>query len=254
MTVRPIRTLGLALLAALLVGLLLAALAAPAARAQVSGVGVGLLAVDGTTAESFVLPSGGTYFLTVATDGPSDFVSARLTYNGSLAAEVNDSLSASTFVSLAPGNYSLTLAGHGRAALGWDFTNGNVQDFPDNESLVAYLQPSGPRLEVTLSLGNAQSIDLHVYDSGLVAAGNATVTASGPVTFVLPPSRAGLAYLVATVVSGAPGGVYGLAWSAAPLNPPLDLTAWPYFLLWILVPVAVTFVVFVLLHRRAARR
>ena len=168
-------------------------------------------------------------------------------------AQQNASFSSSTFASLPAGNYSLSLVGHGRAALGWDFTNGAVENFPDNETLVAFLAPSGPGVQVYVSRGNAQTIELSMYGDDLLPVGNATASADGSVTFVLPPSAASVAYLVARVTAGAPNGIYGLSWTSGPLNPPLDFTAWPLFLLWILVPVAVAFGIFVLLQRRRAR-
>lgn len=232
---------------------LAAAGSAPSARAAAAGVGAGIFSVDGPGIQNLTLPQGGTYYLTVATDSGSEYVNASLTYNGSLLAQQNASFSSSTFASLPAGNYSLSLVGHGRAALGWDFTNGAVENFPDNETLVAFLAPSGPRVQVYVSRGNAQTIELSMYGDDLLPVGNATASADGSVTFVLPSSAASVAYLVARVTAGAPNGIYGLSWTSGPLNPPLDFTAWPLFLLWILVPVAVAFGIFVLLQRRRAR-
>src|SRR5512136_1220064 len=124
------------------------------ARAAEPGVGAGIFAVDRSLVQNLSLPLGGTYYLTVATDSSDAFVNASLAYHGSLLARENASLSASTFASLPAGNYTLALAGHGRAALGWDFTNGAVEDFPDNATLVAFLAPSGPKVDVYVSRGN----------------------------------------------------------------------------------------------------
>ena len=242
----------LALAAALLALVLLAVPQVPAARAG-AGLGAGIFSVDGHFAANVTLPSGGNYELSVATDDAASFVNASVSYNGSLLAQDNRSGSGSTPVSLPAGNYSVVLLGRGRAALGWDFPDGDQQTFFDNQTLVAFLRPSGPRLHVDVSLGDASGIALRVYDDGLLAAGNATVTASGSVDFVLPEARASFAYLVATVTAGNPSGLYGLAWSAAPLNAPLDLAAWPFLLLWIFVPVAIAATGFVLLHRRGGR-
>lgn len=239
----------LALVASTLALVLIAAPQAPAVRGQAAGMGIGILSVDGTFQENVTLPFGGNYYLTVATDDISSYVDASVVFNGTVLAQDNRSLSASTLVSLPAGDYSIALSGHGRAALGWDFTNGSARNFPDNQTLVAFLSPAGPRIRVEVSMGDAQEIELHLYDDGLVAAGNATMTASGPVDFVLPPFRESIAYLAAKVISGNPGGLFGLAWSSGPLNPPLDFTAWPLFLLWIVVPVAVAAVVLVLRHR-----
>lgn len=253
----PRRLRAAAVLAVLLACLLVAAAQAPAVAAQPSGVGIGVLPVDGSASEELTLQLAGTYYLAVATDDAASYVNATListTYNGSLAAQVNGSLTASTFVSLIDGNYTLSLRGLGRAALGWDFTNGTTQDFPDNQTLAAYLNPSGPRLQVNVALGDARSLAVHVYDAALIAVGNATVNASGPVNFLLPSSRASFVYLVVTVTAGTPNGLFGLSWTSSPLNAPIDFTAWPWFLLWILVPVGIAFVAFVIVHRRRARR
>lgn len=225
----------------------------PARAAEVS-LGAGIFSVDGSLVQNLSLPLGGTYYLTVAAENASTFVNASLTYNGSLVALENASASTSTFASLPAGNYTLSLAGHGRAALGWDFTDGAVENFPVNAILVAFLAPLGPKVEVSVVRGAAQTIRLAMYSASLLPVGNTTVTADDPVTFILPPSAASVAYLVAQVTAGASNGIYGLSWSSGPLNPPLDFTAWPLFLLWILVPVAVVFVIFVLLHRRRAGR
>ncbi len=229
-----------------------AVLPGPVQAADV-GVGAGIFYVDGTMAQNVSLPLGGTYYLSVATDSGAAFVNATLTYNGTLMAEQNTSSRSSTFASLPAGDYSLALAGHGRAALGWDFTNGAVQDFPDNASLVAFLAPSGPKVVVYVSRGNAQTLALSVYSDNLLPVANATVSSDGPVTFILPASSSSVAYLVARVTAGAPNGIYGLSWTSGPVNSPLDFTTWPLFLVWIVVPVAVTLVVFVVLQRRRMR-
>jgi len=228
-------------------------LPAPPAKAAASGLGNGILSVDGVILESVSLLQGRTYYLTVATDSASTYVNASLTYNGSLLAQENASLTGSTFASLPAGDYSLSLAGHGRAALGWDFTNGAVHTFPDNATLVAFLNPSGPRVQIAVSRGDAQTVQISLYDGGLLPVGNATVSSDGTLTFDLPPARAGVAYLVAQASGGNPSGMYGLSWTSGLVNPPLDFTAWPLFLLWILVPVAVAFLIFVALHRRGRR-
>jgi hypothetical protein len=223
------------------------------ARAAEVGVGAGIFSVDGDLVQNLSLPLGGTYYLSVAPEGPSAFVNASLSYNGSLLAQENASSSSSNVASLPAGNYSLALAGRGRAALGWDFTNGTTKGFPDNATLVAFLAPSGPRVDVTVSLGDAQRLELTIYGDDLLPIENASVSADGPVTFVLPSSATHVAYLVTQATAGLPNGLYGLSWTSGPVNPPLDFTAWPLFLLWILVPVAVALAVFVLLHRRRAR-
>lgn len=232
--------------------LLVLASASPSAASSGTGVGIGILSVDGASSENFTLVSGGPYYLTVAPDA-SSFVNMTLAYAGSVLAQTNRTVGESTPVSLPAGNYTVTLMGRGRAALGWDLTNGALQEFPVNQTLVGFLVPAGPRLQVTVALGDAQLISLHVYDGGLLPAGNATVAISGPVDFVLPTSSDGIAYLTATVISGNPNGVFGLSWSSGPLNPPIDLAAWPFFLLWILVPVAIALAVFVIVHRRGSR-
>jgi hypothetical protein len=223
------------------------------ARAADVGLGAGIFSVDGSLVQNLSLPLGGTYYLSVAADSPSAFVNASLTYNGSLLAQENASSPSSNFASLPAGDYSLSLAGHGRAALGWDFTNGEVKDFPDNATLVAFLAPSGPKIEVTVSRGDAQTLELTMYGADLLPVGNASPAGDGPVTFVLPSSAARVAYLVARVTAGLPNGLYGLSWTSGPVNPPLDFTTWPLFLVWILVPVGVALVVFVLLQRRRGR-
>ncbi len=225
---------------------------APAARAADTGTGIGVLFVNGTFQENVTLPGGG-YYLVLATDDASSYVNATLSYNGTVFAQDNRSGAASTPVSLPAGNYSIALSGRGRAALGWDFTNGSATNFPDDEILVAFLTPAGPRLQVDVSLGDTTNVFLHLYDAGLVAAGNASVTASGGVDFLLPSSRTAVALLVAAATGGPPGGLFGLAWTSGPLNPPIDFTAWPWFLLWIFVPMAVAAVLLVVLHGRRAR-
>lgn len=241
--------------AAAVLGLLLfAAAEAPAAAAPVTGVGVGILAVDGSLQENLTLPVAGIYHLGVATDSASSFVNASVTYNGNLLAQDNRSGTGSTVVSLPAGNYTISLAGHGRAALAWDFTDGSLQAFPDGQALVAFLRPSGPRLRVTVGLGDATALALAVYDADMVLVGNVTVSASASFDFVLPSARADVAYLVAAVTAGNPNGLFGLSWTAAPLQPPLALPWWLVALLWILVPVAVAVLVFLLVHRTRARR
>ena len=247
-------SIAIVLAAGALAALLLLASQAPTTRAATTGIGIGVLSVDGATSENATLPIGGTYYLSVATDTASSFVDARVMRNGTLFAQENRSLGASSQVSLPAGDYSIALAGKGRAALGWDFTNGTVQDFPDNETVMAFLVPSGARLQVYVSMGRARRIDLSVYDDALLQAGNATVTTSGPVDFVLPQLRSSIAYIAAKVTDGDPSGTFGLAWASAPLNPPSDFSTWPLFLLWILIPVALAFVLFVAAHRRRVRR
>lgn len=237
------------------VGLALALLfvcQAPLARAASSGTGIGVVSVDGSFQENVTLP-GGAYFLTLAPYDASSYVNATLAYNGTVYAQDNRSADGSTPVSLPAGNYSIALAGRGRAALGVDFTNGSATTFPDDQILVAFLTPAGPRVHIDVSLGDAAAVSLHLYDAALVAAGNATVTASGGVDFILPTSRTAVALLVAAASAGPPGGFFGLAWTSGPLNPPIDYTAWPWFLLWIVVPVAVASGVLVALHRRRGR-
>lgn len=242
--------------AAILIGVLLGFVTQVSpGRAQTTGLGYGVLAVNGSLEGNVSLPLGGTYYLAVATDDASSFVNASVTFNGTLQAEENGSVSGSTFASLPAGDYSVSLRGHGRAALAWDFTNGAAATFPDNATLVAFLRPAaGPRIHVNVALGDAQSLTLRLYDDRLLPAGNATVATSETVDFLLPTTHASFAVLTATVTAGISVGLYGLSWSAGPLNPPFDFTAWPWFLLWILVPVGVAFAVFVLLHRRRERR
>ena len=190
----------------------------------------------------------------VAPDDASSFVNASVAYNGSLLAQDNRSGSGSAAVSLPAGNYTISLTGRGRAALAWDFTNGSQRAFPDNQTLVAFLLPSGPRLHVTVALGDAASLTLSVYDAGLLPVGNETVTASGSFDFLLPSAREDTAYLVAAVTAGNPNGLFGLSWTAAPLNPPFVLPWWLVALLWILVPVAVAALACLILRRARIRR
>lgn len=246
------RPIGLA--AAALVVLLVAAAQAPATAAGASGVGIGILSVDGSLQENVTLTAAGIYHLGVATDDASSFVNASVAYNGSLLAQDNRSGSGSAAVSLPAGNYTISLTGRGRAALAWDFTNGSQRAFPDNQTLVAFLLPSGPRLHVTVALGDAASLTLSVYDAGLLPVGNETVTASGSFDFLLPSAREDTAYLVAAVTAGNPNGLFGLSWTAAPLNPPFVLPWWLVALLWILVPVAVAALAFLILRRARIRR
>lgn len=236
-----------------LAALLLLVPQAPAVAAQSGGVGVGIFYVAGSSSENVSLPSGGTYYLTLAPDA-SSFVNVSLRYNGSLMAQDNQTRGISTPVSLPAGNYSLSMSGHGRAALGWDFTDGALQEFPDNQTLVAFLVPSSPSLNVNVVLGDAQSIALRVYDDTLHEAGNATVTASRTMGFTLPATSDRIAYIVASVTAGLPNGRFGLSWSSPSPSAPIDLTAWPWFLLWILVPVAVVLVLSILRHGRGSRR
>ncbi len=246
------RTLALAAAAAAI--LLVAAAPAPAAAAAASGMGIGVLSVDGVLQENITLPVAGTYYLGLATDDASSFVNASVTYNGSLLAQDNRTGSAAAAVSLPAGNYTVSLAGRGRAALAWDFTNGSLREFPDNQTLVAFLRPSGPRLRVTVALGDARSLSLSVYDAGLRFVGNETVTASGSADFVLPSARADAAYLLATVTAGNPGGRFGLSWSASSPPPAFSLDPWLAAFLWILVPVAVAALLFLLVRRARIRR
>lgn len=226
---------------------------APAARADVPWTGIGVLRVYGTFQENVSLP-GGAYYLTLAGYDATSYVNATLSSNGTVFAQDNRTGQASTPVSLPAGNYSIALAGRGRAALGWDFTNGSATNFPADHILVAFLTPEAPRLHIDVSLGDALDVFLHLYDADLIEAGNATLATSSGVDFILPTSRTSVALLVAAATGSPPGGLFGLAWSSGPVNPPIDFTAWPWFLLWILVPVAVAFAVFVLLHRRGPRR
>lgn len=242
--------------AILLAAALLAASLPHRARAQTaSGYGAGVFAVNGTASATFFLADGGTYSVVVATDDVSSYVDARISFNGSLAAELNESGSAATRVSLAPGNYSLALSGHGRAALGWDFPNGSVQGFPDNESATGFLRPASAHVDVFVSMGDAQEIHLEVYDDRLLPVTETNVTASGTVSADLPAARATAAFLLAWVVTGNPHGLFGLAWSSPP--PPgrvsdpgaLVLLA----LLWIGVPIVLAVIAFLLLRRRGRR-
>ncbi len=240
---------GVALLVA---ALLLAGVSIPPARATTS-MGTGILSVDGETTLNFTLLPEGTYYLVVAADGPGAYMNASLTYNGSLLAQENATVRGATFASLPAGAYSLSVAGHGRAALAWDFTNGVQQNFPANESLVAFLNPSGPRIRIDVSRADVAAVGFSLFDDALRPVGNATLAADGQATFDLDPSHASAAVLVVRPSGGNPSGVYGLAWTSGPTNPPLDFTSWPLFLLWILVPVAIALVVFVLVQRRSRR-
>jgi len=220
-----------------------------------SGYGAGLFSVDGASNATFSLAEGGTYYLGVATDDSSSHVNATVVYNQTLAAQLNESGSAASLVSLAPGNYSIELEGQGRAALGWDFTDGSVQDFPDHETVVAFLRPASAHLDIVVSLGNAQAIHLEVYDDRLLPVTAANVTTSGSMSVELPASRDSSAYLIAWVVSGSPG-VFGLAWSS-PAPVPLAPDPVAQILgavLWIAVPVLIALLVFVALGRRRRGR
>ncbi len=252
----PATPRGHAALALAAMGLALALLLiaqAPVTRAAYTWMGISILFVNGAVQENATLP-GGSYYLMLATDNAASYVNASLSWNGTVYAQDNRSGEASTPVSLPGGNYSIALSGRGRAALGWDFTNGSATNFPDDAILAAFLTPTGPRVHVDVLLGDVTNVFLHLYDAALVAAGNATLTASGSVDFILPASRTTAALMVAAATGGPPGGLFSLAWSSGPVNPPIDFTAWPWFLLWILVPMVVAAVVVVLLHRRRGRR
>lgn len=246
-----------ALAAALVVAAALApALAsAPASAPTIPAYGSGIVSVSGSTDANFSLADGGTYYLGLATDDASSFVDAQVLYNGTLAAALNESGSGATLVSLAAGNYTLALRGHGRAAVAWDFTDGSVQNFPDNRSVLAFLRPASPRLDIVVSMGNAQEIHLRVFDDRLLPVADTNVTASGSVAVDLPSGRSSAAYIEASVVTGAPVGVFGLAWSSpVPATPGPDLASQILAaVLWIAVPVAIVFLVFLALQRRRAR-
>jgi hypothetical protein len=220
-----------------------------------SGYGAGLFSVDGASNTTFSLSEGGTYYLGVATDDGSGYVNASVVYNETLAAQLNESGSAASLVSLGPGNYSIALQGQGRAALGWDFTDGSVQNFPDNETVVAFLRPASAHIEIVVSLGNAREIHIEVYDDRLLPVTGTNVTASGSVSVDLPAARDSSAYLIASVVSGSPG-VFGLAWSSpAPAPPASDVGAQILgAVLWIAVPVLLALLLFVALGRRRRGR
>lgn len=227
--------------------------ASPAHAGATTGIGVGILPVDGVASTNVPSLPGGTYYLVVATDGSSAYVNASLTYNGSLLAQENATVRGAAFASLPGGNYSLSLVGRGRAALAWDFTNGAQQSFSAGKALVAFLNPSGPRIRIAVSMGDAASLGLSLFDDALLPAGNATFSSDGSATFDLDPAHSGAAVLVVRPTSGNPNGIYGLSWSSGPTSPPLDFTAFPLFLVWILVPVGIAFVVFVLVQRRSHR-
>ncbi len=241
--------------ATLLLAALLAALAPAPVRAQVpSGYGAGVFEVEGSSRTTIALAVGGTYYLIVAADNSSTYVWARIYYNTTtLEATLNESGPAAALVSLAPGNYSLVLVGHGRAALGWDFTDGSVQDFPDNVTATGFLRPASGHVEVVVSLGNAQEIHLEVYDDHLLPVTDANVTASGAVPVDLPAAHATSALLVARVVIGEPQGVFGLAWTSVPLSAPAPdlLSQLLPVAFWIGVPVVLALLAFVLLRRRS---
>jgi len=188
----------------------------------------------------------------VATGDSSSFVNASVTHNGTLAAEVNATGSSAILVSLGPGAYSIALDGRGRAALGWDFTDGSVQNFPDNESVVAFLRPASAQVHIVVSLGNAQEIHLEAYDDRLLPVATMNVTTSGAVSVNLPATHATAAYLVASVVTGNPKGVFGLAWSSpSPPLPGRDLGTQIFVaVLWIAVPVLIALLLLVALRRR----
>jgi len=214
-----------------------------------------VFAVNGSASANFTLADGGTYSLIVATDDGSAYVDANLSFGGSLAAELNDTGSASTVVSLAAGNYSLGLRGHGRAALGRDLAAGDVHTFPDNATVTGFLRPASAHVNVTVALGDAQEIHLEVYDDRLLPVTETNVTSSGTVAVDLPASRATSALLVAWVMTGNPQGLFGLAWSSPPV-PPLgpDLASQLLTVaLWIAVPVVVALLGILLLRRRRDR-
>ncbi len=239
----------------LAVGLLLTSAASPRVRAQPPGTaGTGIFLVDGPATRNLTLTRVGTYYLGVGTNDSSSSVGASLYYNASLLAQENGSVAAFNVVSLPAGNYSLALHGSGRAALAWDFTNGSFQAFPDNESLVAFLTPQGPEVNVSVSMGDAQRISLGVYDASLRLVANFTASANGNVTVNLPAGRSRAAYLAATVDVGNPAGLFGLSWtSQASAPPPLDFFAWPLFLLWIVVPIVIAAVVLAIRGQRRRR-
>lgn len=236
----------------LALALILLPVFAPRARAT-AGIGVGVLPVDGRYSTNLTALPGGTYYLVVATDAASAFVNASLAFNGSVLAQENATIRGATFASLPAGNYSLSLAGRGRAALAWDFTNGAQQSFSAGEPLVAFLNPSGPRVQLSVSRGDASALDLSLFDDTLQPAGTATASSDGPVTFDLNPAHESAAILVVRPTAANPNGLYGLSWSSGPTSAPLDFTSWPLFLLWIVVPVGFAFVVFVLVQRRSRR-
>lgn len=242
---------------AILVGALLLVTSLPAAvRAQTgSGYGTEVLAVNGSAATNVSLAEGGVYYLIVATDSGSSYVDARISYNASLVAQLNESGSAATLVSLAGGSYVMDLSGNGRAALGWDFTNGSVQAFPDNETVSGFLRPASAHIDVVVSMGDAQEIHLEVYDDRLLPVMETNVTTSRTLGVDLPESRGTFAFLRASVVSGNPQGAFGLAWSS-----PSPQTAGPDLgsqiltvFLWIAVPVVLALLAFVVLRRRRNR-
>jgi hypothetical protein len=228
-------------------------MAAPTASVRgqaLPGYGAGIFAVDGASNSTFSIAAGGTYYLGVATDDSSSYVAANVTHNGALAAEVNASGPSAILVSLGPGNYSIALEGYGRAALGWDFTGESVQNFPDNESVVAFLRPASAHIQIVVSLGNAQEIQLQAYDDRLLPVTSTNVTRSGAVNVDLPATHATAAYLVASVVTGNPEGVFGLAWSS-PLPPGPGLGTQIFIAgLWIGVPVVIALLLLVALRRR----
>ncbi|HYM39920.1 MAG TPA: hypothetical protein VEY12_07235 [Thermoplasmata archaeon] len=232
--------------------LVLGALPAPAHAQPAPELGTGIFVVNGASNATFSLAGGGTYFLVVATDDASSFVDARVTYNGSPAAQTNGSGSAASMVSLAGGNYAITLTGHGRAALGWDFTSGSIQTFPDNATMSAFLRPASAHIDLTVSLESAQAIRLAVYDDRLLPVSQANVTTSSVVSVDLPASHATSAFLVASAVAGNGNGVFALAWSspAPPAPGPGMASQILVVVAWIGVPVVVGLLGFLVLRRR----
>ena len=228
----------------------------PSGRAAMTpGYGAGVFAVDGSSNVSFSLAEGGAYYLLVATDDGSASVDANLTLGGVLAATLNGTGDASVVVSLAAGNYSLGLRGRGRAALGWDMTNGSLRTFPDNRTVAGFLRPASAHVDIAVTLGDAQKISVVVYDDRLLPAAVTNVTASGSVAVDLPSDRASSALLVAGVVTGNPQGLFGLAWSSPSASAPRPDGASQLLIagLWIAVPVVLALIGFLLLSRRGRR-
>ncbi len=189
-------------------------------------IGAGIFDVPGSSVVAFDLEAGGTYYLAVAPDSPSAFLDAQLRYNGSLAAELNGTFPTATPISLTAGHYSLQLAGQGRAALGWDFTNGSVQDFPDNATMTAFVRPASTHLDLVVSMGNAQEVRIIVYGNDLRPVRETNVSVSGALGVDLPATHAAFAFVVAWMAIGNPAGVFGLAWSSPspPAGPAVPAT------------------------------
>lgn len=228
---------------------------APGPHAQPHGsLGTGIVPVEGTENYSHSLSDSGTYYLSAATDDSSTYLDVALYFNGSLLAQENTSLEASYLVSLPAGKYSLALAGHGRTALGWHFSNDTARTFAVDRLTVACLLPSGPRIHVTVGMGDAQRLALRFYDTRLLLVANDTVTADAALTVDLPPNQASVACRVVTVNLGTPGGLYGFSWNSEPLpSSALNFFAWPLFLLRIAVPLAIATVILRLVRRRRER-